>query len=123
MVTKEEILMNRIKYEDLSPELKANLDDLVAKVNVIRKAYGKPLIVSSGYRSPAQNAAAGGAKRSNHMILRAVDFADSSREFTKWCLANIDLLNKVGLYMEDPNTAVSWVHLQSTPTKNNPFKV
>lgn len=35
---------------------------------------GHPLIISSGYRSPAVNAAVGGSKTSQHMLGEAADF-------------------------------------------------
>ena len=35
---------------------------------------GAPIIISSGYRSPAVNAAVGGAKASQHLTGEAVDF-------------------------------------------------
>jgi hypothetical protein len=56
------------------------------------------------------------------MSCQAVDFADPNGEFKKWCLDNFDLIKKVGLYMEDPAFTPTWVHLQTRPTKNNPFK-
>lgn len=39
----------------------------------LNAAWGKPLSVNSAYRDPAQNAAAGGAKRSQHMHGNAFD--------------------------------------------------
>ena len=44
-------------------------------LEVVRQALGKnPIIITSGYRSPALNAAVGGAKTSQHMAGKAVDF-------------------------------------------------
>lgn len=39
----------------------------------LRNAYGKPIIVNSGYRSPELNKAIGGAKNSQHMRGQAAD--------------------------------------------------
>ena len=53
----------------------ANLRDLCVQVlEPVRLHYGVPIIPSSGYRSPALNAAIGGAKNSQHCKGRAVDF-------------------------------------------------
>jgi uncharacterized protein YcbK (DUF882 family) len=122
MIILDEVLMGRDKANPLTPEQWRNLADLMGRINIIRAAYGKSLVVSSGYRPPTQNAAAGGAKNSTHMSCQAVDFADPNGEFKKWCLDNFDLIKKVGLYMEDPAFTPTWVHLQTRPTKNNPFK-
>ena len=120
MITAKEILMGRDAQHPLSTEQLYNLLDLLPRINLIRFRYGKPLTVSSGYRPEAVNAAVGGAKKSNHVLCKAVDFADSG-EFATWCINNMHLLTQAGLYMEDPSKTVGWVHLQSTPTKNNPF--
>ena len=40
----------------------------------VRMLLGAPVLVSSGYRSPALNKAIGGAKNSQHMTGQAVDF-------------------------------------------------
>lgn len=46
---------------------------LLEKLNEIRKAYGKPIVINSGYRSPAHNAAVGGVKNSMHVQGKAAD--------------------------------------------------
>ena len=38
--------------------------DLIVKLNAIRSRYGKPIVVTSGYRSPEHNATVGGVKNS-----------------------------------------------------------
>lgn len=53
-----------------------NLRDLAISVlDPIREAWGQPLIVNSGYRSPQLNAAVGGVPTSAHMDGCAVDIA------------------------------------------------
>lgn len=118
MICLKEYLMGRIKPEELSPELRANAEELLRRVNIIRAQYGKPMKVSSGYRSPAQNAAAGGAKKSNHMICKAIDIADPNRELQAWLLQNVELLEKVGLWCEDFDYSPSWAHLQIVAPKS-----
>jgi hypothetical protein len=52
-----------------------NLQRLCRALEVVRRSLGElPVIVSSGYRSPALNAAVGGAAGSRHMLGLAVDF-------------------------------------------------
>lgn len=44
-----------------------------AILDPLRRALGKPIRISSGYRSPAVNAAVGGSKTSQHMRGEAAD--------------------------------------------------
>ena len=48
-------------------------DHALDKLQALRDALGKPLIVTSGYRSPAHNKRVGGAKKSRHMQGDAFD--------------------------------------------------
>lgn len=121
MITVEEILMGRDKQEPLTLEMYQNLAVLMGKINYVRAIYGKPLVVSSGYRPPSVNKAVGGSKNSAHMLCMAVDFKDPKQEFSTWCIKNINLLNKIGLYLEDPRFTKTWTHLQIRPTLSNPF--
>jgi uncharacterized protein YcbK (DUF882 family) len=110
-----EILNGREVANPLTPEMKVNLDKLLVAVNKMRAYWGKPLIVTSGYRPPAQNAAVGGAKKSNHMICAAVDFADPDGSLARWLLNDISTLEDCGLYLEDPASTKGWVHVQIYP--------
>ena len=47
----------------------------VSALDPIREAWGQPLVVNSGYRSPQLNAAVGGVPTSAHMDGCAVDIA------------------------------------------------
>jgi hypothetical protein len=122
MITRDEILMGRDKDHPLTPELESNLSDLLIKINKIRSAYGKPLIVSSGYRPGSFNTAAGGAKRSLHMICKAIDFKDPKGEIDAWCDANQDLLESLGMWQEHPDATKNWCHLDigDRPIKARP---
>ena len=122
MITRDEILMGREKQSPLNKDQEDNLSKLLIAVNIFRKAYGKPMIVTSGYRPSAINAAIGGAKKSSHMSCQAVDFKDTDGKLAKWCLENIKVLEDARLYMEDPESTKGWVHLQIRPTRNRVFK-
>jgi uncharacterized protein YcbK (DUF882 family) len=56
------------------PELLPNLRLLARGLDRIRLLLGHPLDISSGYRSPALNAAVGGAPNSQHSQGLAADF-------------------------------------------------
>ena len=113
MISVSEVLMGRQDEYPLSIEQLLKLSTLMAAINYIRGVYGKPLIVTSGYRPGHYNKQAGGAKASAHLDCEAVDLYDPDREFTIWCWQNEDELEKAGLYMEDPEYTDGWVHLQT----------
>ena len=59
----------------------ARLQALVTHVlDPLRQLYGAPIMVTSGYRSPAVNAAVGGAAHSQHMLGEAADITTGSPE-------------------------------------------
>ncbi len=72
---------------DNTPTDKAveNMTRLIKVVlDPLREAYGQPITVNSGYRSPALNKAVGGAKNSQHMTGEAADITVGSKEGNKW---------------------------------------
>lgn len=52
----------------------ASLGLVVDVLNDIQKRFGKPVVVTSGYRCEALNVAVGGVPNSQHMLGEAVDF-------------------------------------------------
>ena len=56
------------------------LRHLAWALQTIRDAYGGPIRVNSGYRSPKHNAKIGGAKNSQHVQALAADLAPASGE-------------------------------------------
>ena len=48
--------------------------ELVIVLQCIREHFGKPLHITSGYRTARHNAAVGGSKSSQHLLGRAADF-------------------------------------------------
>jgi len=122
-VTRDEVLKGRERDYPLTPELEDNLTKLLEAVNKLRISYGKPLVVTSGYRPGHFNKSAKGATKSAHMTCEAVDFRDSNGEFGKWCLNNLPLLEQLGLYMESPlythePPGKRWIHVQTRAPKS-----
>ncbi len=127
MITIKELLSNQAKFEDLDKDIQANLNELFLKVNIVRKEYGKPMIVTSGLRTKKHHLDIYARKgiyppkvpmKSNHLFGRAVDFADGDGKLKKWILANIKLMEEIGLYMEDFAATKTWVHFQINPPKS-----
>lgn len=48
-------------------------NDLLDRLEIIRKLYGKPIKVTSGYRCPDHNKSQGGASNSSHVSGMAAD--------------------------------------------------
>lgn len=63
------------------PTVKVKLDVLINKcLDPIRAGWGKPLRVTSGFRSPVLNRAVGGVADSQHVKGEAADLSAGSRE-------------------------------------------
>lgn len=65
-------------------EAEQNLTTLVDKVlDPLREIYGKPITVTSGYRSPEVNRSVNGATSSQHALGEAADISVGSKEENK----------------------------------------
>ncbi len=114
--------MGRDVEYPLNATLLKNLEKLLTALNVVRKAYGKPMLVTSGYRPGKYNEKAGGAKQSAHLTCEACDFADPQGSLARWCISNLPVLQKAGLWMESPARTKGWVHLDTKPRPNRVFE-
>lgn len=118
MITYKELL-GQNSIVDVPLTHRINLDDLLKRVNIFRAAYGKPMTVTSGYRSEQKHRdvyAKKGLKPpmgSKHLIGCAVDFADPDGSLYAFCVANPELLENAELYYEIGTKG--WLHLQSKP--------
>ena len=81
----------------------------------LRDAFGCPIYVSSGYRSPELNAAIGGSKRSQHVEGRALDLdADvfgrcTNSQIFNWIRENLEFDQMVWEFGSGDNP--DWVHV------------
>lgn len=87
----------------------ANLKELAKLLETIRTDMNRPLVVTSGYRSPKLNMAVGGAQESAHLTGRAADIYAPGMTIK----ALMDVIARRGypfdkLIMEYDN----WVHIQ-----------
>lgn len=127
-ITSEDIVSSDGRYKARAKAADAAIRDaayvLAARLHelfIIYKQENRPRI-TSGYRTPAANKAAGGASKSAHLEGRACDFADPDGEFANWCLGHLYLLEENNLWMEDPLATQGWVHLQSREARKRVFK-
>jgi len=115
-ITFREYLMGRDRAVMPTNTEVANMTRLLVALNALRHAYGKPMTVSSGWRPPFFNSKANGARRSAHITGEACDFVDTDGQLAAYCLDNLELLEKLGLYLENPEKTKGWVHLQTRKT-------
>ena len=102
---------------DPTPEAAENLKLLVDNIlDPLRDAYGKPIRVNSGYRSPALNAAMKGSKTSQHMKGQAADITAGSKQDNKKLFELAQELNLPYCQLIDER-GFSWVHISYD--KNN----
>lgn len=114
---------HRALHKELTQEVKDNALDLLTRVNYFFKdvKYPKQLKVSSGFRpSDVNKKTPGASKKSGHMIGNSIDLEDKERELVLVCMTNVKLLEKHGLYLEDPKFTEGWCHLQRhSPASGN----
>jgi hypothetical protein len=112
---------------DVDPTIYANAAALAARCNglISDPEVAMPLqlasitiAVNSGVRSPARNAAVGGAANSKHLTGHALDVSDPNGRIGAFLLANQHVLARHGLYMEHPSATPTWVHLQDLPPRS-----
>ena len=84
----EDFPMDEWRWSNFSPqEMACRGDDKLAidegamdKLQALRTALGRPLIINSAYRSPEYNKSIGGATRSQHKLAKAFDVSMSNQE-------------------------------------------
>lgn len=83
-----------------------------AHLEVIRALLGRPLLISSGYRAPAVNAAVGGAVGSAHVLGYAADFVSPGFGDP---LAICRAIVAAGVRFDQMIEEGTWVHLSFDP--------
>lgn len=98
---------------------KENLELLILNIlDPLREAYGKPISVSSGFRSWDLNRAVGGAKASQHAEGQASDIYGATRKENRIIF---DLAQKLNLPFDQlisekgTETEPSWIHISYSP--------
>ena len=98
--------------------------ELVIVLQCIREHFGKPLHITSGYRTASHNAAVGGSKSSQHLLGRAADFWVEGVDVVTvaaYAEALMTTHGGVGRYPKDakhPNRKTGWVHVDTRANKS-----
>ena len=99
-------------------------EELVQLLQNIRGHFGKPLHITSGYRTASHNAAVGGSKSSQHLLGRAADFWVEGVDVATvaaYVEALLPTHGGVGRYPKDakhPNRKTGWVHVDTRANKS-----
>lgn len=97
---------------------------LAALLQKIRDHFGRPVVITSGYRTAAHNAAVGGSKSSQHLLGRAADFYVEGVDVATVAAYAETLLpthGGVGRYPKDakhPKRSTGWVHIDTRANKS-----
>jgi len=101
------------------PDVIENLKRTAMALEAVRTILGKPIIISSGYRSPRLNKAIKGASKSQHVTGHAVDFIcpayGTPAEIVKTLLRTGMVFDQ--LILEFPPDG--WVHMSVTEKPRN----
>jgi hypothetical protein len=102
--------------EELTAVHRANAQITVDRVNELLEAFGEPRRVNSGWRPAAINAGVpNAAAKSKHMTCQACDLNDDDGSLDAWCMANLQILERIGLWLEHPDSTPRWTHWQIVP--------
>ncbi len=115
---------------EFTEEINNNAVILLDKVNNLLKELGiENSDVTSGWRPATINSkTANAAKRSAHLIGKAVDLLDNSnQDLAKLIASRPDLLRKYELFLENLNSTrgvdQNWVHLDYMSRSDRPSRV
>lgn len=121
MISLKEYYKGRdVTYDsDLTPEIRASASKLLIKVNELLTIFGEPRSCNSGWRPlTVQMEINPRAPNSKHVTGNAIDLEDKNGKFANWCMGNLLHLERLGLYLEDPKSTPTWVHLQQVAPKS-----
>ncbi len=104
---------------ELTRELRANARETLRRVNRLLRRAGLMRKVASGWRPAAINdTVPGAAKGSKHLSCLAIDLEDRNGALDAWCMAHLETLEQLGLWLEHPDATPGWCHLQILPPRS-----
>ena len=96
-------------------------EGLVVLLQCIREHFGKPVTITSGYRTASHNTRVGGSKSSQHLLGRAADIQVQDTDPLAVAAYAESLMpgwGGVGRYPVKAGRAKGWVHVDTRPNKS-----
>lgn len=119
MITLQDYLMGRDVKDPLTVTQMRSAIDIVIKLGELEESYATPLVLTSGYRPVSINSHIPGAVHGDaHERCCGVDLHDPDHRLSDWCLSHINELERIGFWMESPQSAKNHVHLQTYAPKS-----
>jgi hypothetical protein len=97
--------------------VRARLAQVAAALEVVRAEVGRPVIITSGYRSPEANARCGGSKTSQHLLGAAADFKVTgwtARELAQAVIRSGVVFDQL-IFYEPPTAGKPSCHISVAP--------
>lgn len=121
-MTASQVALRRGLNNSPGPAEVKNLGRLAAEVlEPLRAAFGIPFAPSSGYRSPALNAAVGSRPSSQHILGQAVDFeipGVSNLAVARWMQGALNYDQLILEFHEADQPSSGWIHCSLAETGN-----
>ena len=95
-------------------------ETLTVVLQCIREHFGKPVTITSGYRTAAHNAAVSGAKSSQHLLGRAADIRVQGvnvEDVAAYAESLMPDWGGVGRYPVKAGRTTGWVHVDTRAEK------
>ena len=96
-------------------------ESLVVLLQCIREHFGKPITITSGYRTGTHNTAVGGSRSSQHLLGKAADIqvaGVSVEDVAAYAESLMPAWGGVGRYPVKAGRAKGWVHVDTRPKKS-----
>lgn len=111
---------NRLGIDNIpSFEVVDNLNRLADYLDGIRAKFGKPILISSGYRCPMLNKAVGGVVNSQHLKGLAADLVCSDMEKLLSIIRETKGFDQV-ITEHNKGSKTYWIHVSVAPVFGKP---
>jgi hypothetical protein len=110
--------MNNTPNEEQINNLKLVCENILEPV---RKQFNSPVIINSGYRSPAVCIAVGSSIKSQHTKGQAADFeiiGIANKDIADWIVANLDFDQCILEFWNENEPNSGWVHCSYSSSGN-----